>query len=80
VQAIQVIPSALLHNTRHGSPVRIEGLGRFGPTIGRDATIRHTIAPDLRSVRALSDKDGYRGQILNRKAIGLDVASYKALL
>jgi len=77
--ALIEIAEAVLHFNGEGIPVRLEGLGIFTPTIGRNGTIRHSYRADVDLKKRSNAEGAYTGTVLNKNRIGLSNAGYKEL-
>ena len=73
------IAEAVLRFNCQGIPVRLEGLGIFTPSIGRNGDIRHCYRADAKLKRGSNAEGAYTGKIVNGEHIGLDNAGHKAL-
>ena len=63
---------------RSGASVRLQGLGRFRPTIGRAGILRVRFAADA-ELRQDMEVSTFTGEIQHRDRIGIDDAAYKRL-
>ncbi len=73
------LSEGLIRFARAGTPVSLEGLGRFRPVIGLDGEIRLRLMPDRSLDRAVGSPSDYAGEILNRGNVGLSPTELKAL-
>jgi hypothetical protein len=72
------LSEAIAHFTRTGANVRMGGVGRFRPTMGRDGGIRIRYAADPGLKASVGGAD-FTGVIVNPSRIGLDNDGYKRL-
>lgn len=71
------LPAAVSHFNRAGTAVKLSGLGIFSPSIRLDGEIHVCFRADRALKRELNTAH-YRGEMRNRKSIGLDAAALKA--
>lgn len=63
---------------RQGRVVKLEGLGIYTPSIDLDGVIKVSHRADMALKSTLSQTDSFRGEILNRDAIGQSSADLVA--
>jgi HU domain fused to wHTH, Ig, or Glycine-rich motif len=73
------LAAAVLYFNRRGTPVKLAGLGVFSPTISRNGKYRIKVRTDPALVKGINADAAFNGRVLNRDAIGLDNAGFKAL-
>jgi len=78
-RVLKAVRSAVIHYCRAGGAVRLPGMGRVRPAIDRTGRVRARIVPDPELDKAFNAKGGYRGEVLNRSAVGLTDEQLKAL-
>ena len=76
---LRELHEVLLQYGGTGTPVELDGIGRFRPSILRDGTLNLRVVIDAELASGLNRIDRYHGEIVNRGNIGLDDAGYKAL-
>lgn len=76
---LRELHEVLLQYSESSTPVRLDGIGRFRPAIGRDGTLRMLVLVDRELAANVNRLDDFEGAITNRANIGLDDAGYKAL-
>jgi len=70
---------AILFFAGVGSPVSIDGLARFRPTLSRHGALRVRVVPSHELVGGLRLRGGFAGHVINPERIGWTDAQYKAL-
>ena len=71
VGVIGAVKGALLNYLKEATPVRLEGIGIFSPTLKLDGTVNIRFRPDKEFMRNLnSQKDNLRDCIKNKKNVG----------
>ncbi len=79
LMVLRELHEVLLQYGAGGTPVELDGIGRFRPTILRDGKLTLRVVIDAELANGLNRLDSYRGEVVNRGHIGLDDAGYKAL-
>ena len=68
---IYALRDVLLDNLKNATPVRLEGIGIFSPTLKLDGTIKIRFRPDKEFLRDLNtEKDNLRDRITHKKNVG----------
>ena len=67
---IYAIREALLNYLKEGTPVRLEGIGIFSPSIKLDGTIKIRFRADKELLRELNSSHNLHERITNRKNLG----------
>lgn len=71
VGVITALKGALLNHLKEATPVRLEGIGIFSPTLKLDGRVNIRFRADKEFVRELNTrKDSLRGSIKNKKNVG----------
>lgn len=78
IAVIYEIRDALLRNLPEATPLRLEGIGIFSPSLKLDGSINIRFRPDKKLVRQLNGKkDRLKPRITNRKNIGKSLDDLK---
>ena len=76
--ALSEFKAVLLFYAKQGSPVKLEGLGTFTPTIDLEGNLDLGFRLDASIDNALNAAGAYKGDILNRENIGKSSADLNA--
>ncbi len=79
LMVLHEISEALVYFNRRGTPVKLEAVGTFTPSVDRHGTYRVRFRADGELKRQLNAPDAFSGEMVNRVNVGLDDAGYKAL-
>jgi len=75
---IYALRDTLMHHLKYATPVRLEGIGIFSPTLKLDGTIKVRFRPDKEFLRELnSQKDNLRDHITNKRNVGKSLGDLK---
>ncbi len=77
--ALSELKAALLFFAKQGSPIKLEGLGTFTPSIDLEGTLDLGLRLDTSIDSALNISGAFKGDILNRENIGKTSAELKEL-
>jgi hypothetical protein len=77
--ALSEFQAALLFFAKQGSPVKLEGLGTFTPTIDLEGTLDVGFRLDTAIDGALNVPGAFKGDVHNRENVGKTSAELKAL-
>ena len=77
--ALSEFKAALLFYAKQGSPVKLEGLGTFTPTIDLAGTLNVGFRLDAGIDSALNGAGMYKGEIVNRENMGKSSNEIKAM-
>ena len=77
--ALSEFKAALLFFAKQGSPVKLEGLGTFTPTIDLEGALDVAFRLDVSIDGALNAAGAFKGDVINRENIGKTSADLKAL-
>jgi len=73
------LQDALLDLGQHCTPLEIDGVGSFTPSIRGNGELRINYRPDRALMVAFGSLKAFRGEIINRENIGLSPEGYKQL-
>jgi hypothetical protein len=79
LMVLHEISEAIVYFNRRGTPVKLEAVGTFTPTVDRHGTFRVRFRADSQLKRRLNAPDAFDGVLVNQDHIDLDDADYKAL-
>lgn len=75
---IYALRDALMHHLKNATPVRLEGIGIFSPTLKLDGTVKIRFRPDKEFLRELnSQKDNLKERITHKKNVGKSLDDLK---
>ena len=77
--ALSEFKAALLFYAKQGSPVKLEGLGTFTPTVDLEGNLDVGFRLDTGIDSALNAAGAFKGEVLNRENIGKSSADLKVL-
>ena len=77
--ALSEFKAAVLFFAKQGSPVKLEGLGIFTPTIDLEGALDLAFRLDVSIDGALNAAGAFKGDVVNRENIGKTSADLKAL-
>ncbi len=76
---LEEMSEAIVYFNCKGTPIKLPGVGIFGPSIGRRGTKRINLHNDPVLKNGINAPGAYTGRILNKSRIGLDDQGYKDL-
>lgn len=79
MMVLQEMNEAILYFNSQGTPVKLPGVGTFGPSISREGTFKINFRADTSLKNSINAPGAYAGRMANRGRIGLDNAGYKEL-
>ncbi|NJN98146.1 MAG: hypothetical protein HC875_30715 [Anaerolineales bacterium] len=79
LHVLHELNKAILYFNRHGTPVKLPGIGIFTPSIDRDGVIKINLRADVSLRHEINSPRAYTGQINNKANIGIDNERYKAM-
>jgi hypothetical protein len=75
---IEELAEAILYFNAQGTPVKLNRIGTFSPTIDRNGAYKIKIRPDRALWKSINRADEFSGEVQHRRNIGLDNSGYKA--
>ncbi len=79
MMVLSEISEAILFYNLMGSPVKLNGVGIFAPSIDRAGTLNINMRPDVALKSGINNHGGYRGTVQNKNRAGISNAELKAL-
>lgn len=79
LMVLSEISEAILFYNLLGSPVKLNGVGIFAPSIDRAGTLNINMRPDVALKSGINNHGGYRGTVQNKNRAGISNAELKAL-
>lgn len=79
VGMIYELRDVILYYLRNGTPVKLEGIGIFSPSIKLDGTIRIKFRADKELVAELNREHNLKNRITNRKHLGKTLSELEKL-
>ncbi len=79
MMVLSEISEAILFYNLMGSPVKLNGVGIFAPSIDRAGTLNINMRPDVALKSGINNHGGYRGNMQNKNRAGISNAELKAL-
>lgn len=79
MMALGEISEAVLFYNLMGSPVKLNKVGIFSPSIDRDGKLKINARPDMALKSGINNHGGYRGPVMNKHRTGISNAELKAL-
>jgi len=79
MMVLSEISEAILFYNLMGSPVKLNGVGIFAPSIDRSGTLNINVRLDVALKSGINNHGGYRGAIVNKSRAGLSNAELKEL-
>lgn len=76
---LQELNAAILFYNKVGTPVYLQDVGRFAPTISRRGLFRVKYQPDVRLRNGINSPGAYRGRVRNAGNIGITNEEYKVI-
>jgi hypothetical protein len=71
--------ATILFCARMGSPVKLDELGTFTPTMALDGSLHIVFRPDVNLERGFNHPDAFNGEVHNRENIGKTSEELKTL-
>ncbi len=79
VGMIYELRDVILYYLRNGTPVKLEGIGIFSPSIKLDGAIRIKFRADKELVAELNRENNLKNRITNRKYLGKTLSELEKL-
>ncbi len=73
------VSEAILFYNRMGSPVKLNGVGTFSPSVDRSGTLSISLRPDMALKKGINSYGEYRGVMQNKSNAGLSNSALKEL-
>jgi hypothetical protein len=76
---LQELNEAVYYFNCQGTPVKLDGIATFKPSISRDGEYSITMLPDKTLAKSLNNVAAFTGTVTNKSNIGLSNEDFKAL-